>query len=762
MSNDEPSSKKEDASRFEDATLAPQKNSTAFDATLAPGAKSGDIDPPKLEGFGDYEVTGEIARGGMGVVFRGKQKSLNRDVAIKMILAGEFASQDEVDRFYTEAEAAAKLDHPNIVPIYDIGQHEGRHYFSMKLIEGQHLGERLTELREELPKCIQILVKVCKAVAHAHQRGILHRDLKPANILLDRDDEPYVTDLGLARRVDGDSQLTRTGAILGTPSYMPPEQAQGSGDITTSADIYSLGAILYEIMTGRPPFKGSTPLETMMQVINEAPEKPSFSGTKDRGLELICLKCLEKEPHHRYPSVDSLAKDLVAWLNDDPISVRAPSVANLTRFWLKQNFGRGAWTFLIGPAFGIMSALSLWYGTINRDFDGTVRLYENFPGQDPKIPWFRISTPEWMDIPFLIAFAVSIVFIGFVTARFVRPKNRGADLAIGSFVGFFSCLTGFMFGLAPLCILANLDRGDLNLANRVVQTEGAEENVYLVYPALEQLEPNKQVELLIAKTGQDHLYSIPTSLWMAVIVCFAMYFVPSVFETWVAGPIVRETPGWFQSFFRYWESTFPIVAIMTIGTIVLSTRLIFGAVGLLVGLPILLLGGALLICYFVQRWKAVWPLRAIAQLLLIAAFVYFFAKDVNSLPGLSKTKAAVYQASKLEDQNPADFRYTMRRLSEESKLTNLYLELDRPFLALELIDKCIGELDNANLDDRMSTEWIAWAQRSKYNVRFQKVLVLTDMQRFAEAEKLMVEIRQMFPDEDVSYLDDYLEKGRSQ
>ena len=239
--------------------------------------------------LGDYEILDEIGRGGMGVVYRARQSSLDREVALKIILAGQLASETEIRRFHVEAEAAAKLDHPGIVPIYEIGEHQGHHYFSMKLVTGESLAERRVEFQalqskssrasaasaqREL-KLTQLVARIARAVHHAHQRGILHRDLKPSNILLDAQGEPHLTDFGLAKLLKKDSDLTHSHAVMGTPHYMSPEQASGQNrQITTASDVYSLGAILYELLTGHPPFVGEDMMDVLNQVTQAEPKSP--------------------------------------------------------------------------------------------------------------------------------------------------------------------------------------------------------------------------------------------------------------------------------------------------------------------------------------------------------------------------------------------------------------------------------------------------------------------------------------------------------
>jgi WD40 repeat protein len=320
--------------------------------TLPPGPASESATIGRTEGpvtaparaFGDYELLQEIARGGMGVVWRARQVRLQREVAVKMILAGQLALPADVARFRTEADAAGNLDHPNILPIYEVGEHDGQHFFSMKLVHGGNLSSRIAELVVSPRAAVELLVRVARAVHYAHQRGILHRDLKPANILLDQEGHPFVTDFGLAKRMagadrpTGEGGQTQSGAILGTPAYMPPEQAAAKKDLTTAADVYSLGAILYECLTEKPPFTGETPLDTLLQVLEKEPSRlRSVNSRVDRDLETICLKCLEKDPARRYENAAALADDLDCWLRHEPIAARPPgSVGRLWR-WCRRN-----------------------------------------------------------------------------------------------------------------------------------------------------------------------------------------------------------------------------------------------------------------------------------------------------------------------------------------------------------------------------------------------------------------------------------------
>ena len=295
------------------STRARPREACGNDATAAlPLALRGFREGADGGSFGDYEIRQELGRGGMGVVYLALQISLNRLVALKVIKAGLMADASELERFKNEAEAVARLDHPGIVPVYEVGEHEGQRYFSMKLVDGSNLAEQIASYRDDPCATAVLMIGIAGAVEHAHSRGILHRDLKPANLLLDKQRRPLITDFGLARRLGDDSGLTQSGAILGTPSYMAPEQAAGNFAVVgPTADVYSLGAILYELLTGMPPFRASTVMETLVSVLEREPTRPSILQ-KDVSpeLEAICLKCLEKDPKDRYPTAAALVADL--------------------------------------------------------------------------------------------------------------------------------------------------------------------------------------------------------------------------------------------------------------------------------------------------------------------------------------------------------------------------------------------------------------------------------------------------------------------
>jgi tetratricopeptide (TPR) repeat protein/predicted Ser/Thr protein kinase len=345
--------------------------------------------PVAGESFGDYQLLEEIARGGMGVVFKARQVSLNRTVAVKMLLAGRLAAPQDVYRFQREAEGAAQLDHPNIVPIFEVGEHQGRAYFSMKYIEGGNLTQHVRRLSQDPRAAARLVLAIARAVDHAHQRGLLHRDLKPANILLENSDRPLVTDFGLAKivrreelalrapAVDGAAPTTETGTTLGTPSYMAPEQAFNAKSVTTAADVYSLGAILYELLTGQPPFRGDSPFATLMAAVEREPIPPRTRNPRvPRDLETVCLKCLQKVPAQRYVNAAALADDLQRFLDGEGIAARPAGRLERFRRWVRRHpaLAGMAVVFLLAAA----GAYALLYGEMQRTHQEFVRAEGHF------------------------------------------------------------------------------------------------------------------------------------------------------------------------------------------------------------------------------------------------------------------------------------------------------------------------------------------------------------------------------------------------
>ena len=323
--------------------IAPATAASAHTTGRMPAGKYPRLKLPRV--FGNFELLEEIARGGMGIVYKARQTTPGRTVALKMILTGQLASDADVERFYAEAQAVATLDHANIVPVFEVGNCEGQHYFSMGYVEGESLSERLARGPLMAREAATIIRDVAGAVHYAHQRGIVHRDLKPANILIDQDGRVRVTDFGLARRQTDETRLTHTGQLLGTPSFMPPEQIAGRAeDIGPAADVYSLGATLYAILTGRPPFQAASMAGTLRQVAEQEPVAlRQLDVAIPRDLETIALKCLEKSPSRRYATAQSLADDLERFLTDRPIVARRSTQRRAVRaLGPTQSAGRSA------------------------------------------------------------------------------------------------------------------------------------------------------------------------------------------------------------------------------------------------------------------------------------------------------------------------------------------------------------------------------------------------------------------------------------
>jgi serine/threonine protein kinase len=417
--------------------------------TVAPGETLPDPSLGTVRYFGDYELLEKIAEGGMGVVYRARQVSLNRTVALKMIRAGQFAGDDDVQRFQAEARMAAQLCHPNIVNIYEIGEDHGQHYFAMEYIAGRDLASLIRDNLLPPRKAAAYVRTVAEAIAYAHSQKTLHRDLKPSNILIDAADQPHVTDFGLAKRLGEQSGLTVTGQIVGTPSYMSPEQASGrSAEIGPSSDVYSLGAVLYELVTGRPPFKAATVMDTLVQVCATEPVSPRLLNLQvPRDIEAICLKCLAKDPRKRYGSAKELADDLGRFLAGEPTHARPSFIPLWAQAWFRQNLRATLYTTLAGILGGLLLSLTtlpvqqLFYSSAE-----SVYMYF-FPSLDRPRPLLEVpdTGPRMLSLEPVISVSEPIVILMTVSLVLwlVRPTRRGGQIAAGATAGLVLIFTFF-------------------------------------------------------------------------------------------------------------------------------------------------------------------------------------------------------------------------------------------------------------------------------------------------------------------------------
>jgi hypothetical protein len=589
--------------------------------------------PPAPAG---YEILGELGRGGMGVVYKARQKGLGRLAAVKVILSGSHSGEQDLARFRQEAETLGRLNHPNIVRIHEIGECDGLPFFSLEYCPGS-LDGRLTGSSLPPSEAAELVATLARAMHAAHTAGIIHRDLKPANVLLAEDGTPRITDFGLAKRVEGGSGLTQSGAVMGTPSYMAPEQAQGhSGLVTTAADVYALGAILYECLTGRPPFRAATPIDTILQVLHQEPEPPSaLRPGIDRGLELICLKCLAKEPGLRYASADALAADLERWRAGEPVSVRPPTLTALLRLWLRQNFGAAGWTVVIGLVVGVLLSGVTWLALIEPALAAPAAAYQWLPGAER--PWLAFSwqPPAWLRNTAQMLGLAALASLGLLTARLVRPRNRPADIAAGLVTGVVAgaVLFTLSFGWLAALTRSKPTAHDLSLLCRAALADpppvagGPEpapaepdprERLLARYPDLAGLPAEQRARVVYGDVLCRLLAGLPVAIWCGMLVALGLSATAGVSGAWVAGPLLRRGGPLWKVVPPYLEAELPIAGLMVPLFALLAIPLFevrlatpYWYLALLLALPALALVGVQ------RRWH--WALRVLLHTAWVGA-----------------------------------------------------------------------------------------------------------------------------------------------
>jgi Protein kinase domain len=552
-----------------DATIAhPQAASTP-----APGA--GD--------FGAYELLGEIARGGMGIVFRARQVRLNRLVALKVVLSGSFAGEAEIRRFYQEAEVAAGLDHPGIVPVFEFGEHQVKPFFSMGLVEGRSLSQAISGGPLPPRQAAEIVLRVAEAVQYAHGRGVVHRDLKPANVLLDARGHPRVTDFGLAKRIVADDQLTATGQVLGTPSFMAPEQALGAA-VGPPADVYALGAILYALLTGRPPFQAANPIETLAQVVAEEPAPPrQLNREVGRDLEAICLKALEKAPKHRYASAADLAADLDRFLRGEPVAARTRVLPHGLRVWLRTRLKT---TFRLAAVASVTTLLLVYLMLavpLRSAADGVLSVYaRRFPDLRPPVVIVALDwlVPSRLAAGFegwamLVALLLLVPLVSLVRgpclARLARPSGHWDDLVAGLIAGSaasfvllvllvptWMVMVGSVWSLDDLTLLADSTgegvtvRGATRPADRFAER----------YPALRAADPRHRGRYVSYKIRADSFSGQVVGAILGLTIALGMGLGVGVAEALLAGPLLRRHGSIRRMFPAFAELMIPTLGLI--------------------------------------------------------------------------------------------------------------------------------------------------------------------------------------------------------
>jgi hypothetical protein len=627
---------------------------------------AGTVAVPSITSLGDYTLEQELARGGMGVVFRARQLSLQRTVAVKMILAGQLASAADVQRFRAEAEAAANLDHPNILPLYEVGEQDGHQFYSMKLITGGSLASRVHELTTKPREAATLVAQLARAVHYAHQRGILHRDLKPANVLLDDDGTPYVTDFGLAKRTGTDSGLTHSGAIIGTPSYMSPEQARSEKGLTVAVDVYALGAILYELLTGQPPFRGATVYDTLREVIESDPVEPrSLNQLVDKDLTAITIKCLAKDPSDRYASAGDLADDLNRWLEGEPTQARPPGLARLVWLWLRRNTRAAATVAMVGIVWGLFTGVA---GMFEPDpsMHSMLQLVADAPVWFNPIGWsLRVMSGPITQVCFIAATFALWLGVGWWLKWGARPRSPAASLGVGAATALLAAWVCSLYvvpiiahdlqpQLYPLLVKEAPTLGVKN--GRVVITH-PNEDVHSDFPLLDRFveppfrgraaretdEPTRRDQVLAAYRQAHETVSTANAIYgLSVAVCVGQsatlfsFLTAGLVATWAADYVGRSGRRKVAQLACYAELYLSTMFSLLFCAFLVSGALLFGGV-LTVHfwlLSMLALGCAtiILVLSFVgvlRRWNPAWRILGYLAVLVCLVLTYYWADFIE-------------------------------------------------------------------------------------------------------------------------------------
>ena len=511
----------------------------------------------------NYEILDELGRGGMGVVYKARDLKLDRFVALKMILGGKFASNEEIERFRIEGEAAARLDHPGIVPIYETEEVDGNHFFSMKFVEGRSLLDRLDEFKSDSNAICELVARIADAVQHAHQRAVLHRDLKPANILVDDQSNPAITDFGLAKRIDGDSELTQTGLVMGTPGFMSPEQAAGQKDVTTAADIFSLGAILFWLITGKAPFRGETGIQAVMSTIEgEAPSLKSLVANADQDLDLICQKAMNKEPSRRYSSAAAMAEDLRAWIEGEPLSVRPATAMSTASLWVNKNLRTVLASVLSGVlcgsliggifAVGELQGAALQEHQIRELGPDTSTWVSSFIGLRNLSSWWVLL--QYLTVPFIAIGAFLCVLVA-------KPKTRESNIVSAVTCAFAATTVTFMLtagmGVLNSYSVSSGER-DIEILSTAMwlddeERELAQRALIQRYPGLKEMDQRTRQRRITQKILHDQKSGLLPGIWMAVCIATLFTGVPLALTCVLSGALYREGIRGWEWFGCTWE-----------------------------------------------------------------------------------------------------------------------------------------------------------------------------------------------------------------